>query len=76
MRLIDADALNKELHSLGGAPAEPATWDDGWNKAIDEAICLLNRAPTMPDKPKKAATLENLLDAVSEGCSAQTYTAS
>lgn len=58
MRLIDADAFYEELHSIGGCGAVPDTWADGWDKAIDEAIRLLNRAPTIDAEPVRRARWE------------------
>lgn len=67
MRLIDADTLNKELHSLGGAPAEPATWDDGWNNAIDVAIRRLRFTPTIEAEPVRRARWERRSHAIRHG---------
>ena len=46
-RLIDAHEVYKYLHSLGGCDAEPGSWSDGWDKAIDTAICGLDDIPTI-----------------------------
>lgn len=47
MRLIDADALWNALNDAGGTGAEHGSWADGWDKAIDEAICLVEKAPAV-----------------------------
>ena len=60
-RLIDAHEVYKYLNSIGGCDAEPESWSDGWDKAIDAAICGLDDVPTIvyswhkwPDeKPKQ-----------------------
>ncbi len=54
-RLIDANALYRELHNIGGCGAAPGTWEDGWDQAINEAIRLLERAPTLPRAPARKA---------------------
>ncbi len=35
----------KMLHSIGGCGAEPESWADGWDKAIDTAIKELDKLP-------------------------------
>lgn len=35
----------KMLHDLGGCDAEPESWADGWDKAIDAAIGELYKLP-------------------------------
>ena len=50
-RLIDSNALYRELHNIEGCGAAPGTWEDGWDQAINEAIRLLERAPTLPRAP-------------------------
>lgn len=35
----------KMLHSIGGCGAEPESWADGWDKAIDRAIVELDKIP-------------------------------
>lgn len=47
MRLIDADALWNALNDAGGTGAEHGSWADGWDKAIEEAICLVEKAPAV-----------------------------
>lgn len=44
---IDADALREEVNSIGGCGAEPDSWADGWDKAIDAVISLIEKAPTV-----------------------------
>lgn len=45
-RYIDSEILWKKLHEAGGCGAEKGSWADGWDKAIDEAIRLLDEMPT------------------------------
>ena len=45
MELIDRDALYYKLDSIGGRGADKGSWADGWDKAITEAIRLLEAAP-------------------------------
>ena len=45
-RYIDAEVLYRNLHEVGGCGAEKESWADGWDKAIDEAIRILNKMPT------------------------------
>ncbi len=44
-RYIDADEMYKKLHEAGGCDAEKGSFAHGWDKAIDEAISLLNGLP-------------------------------
>ena len=46
-RLIDANALWQEINNVGGCGAEPDSWADGWDKGINEAIRLVEEAPTI-----------------------------
>lgn len=50
-RLIDAHEMYKYLNSIGGCDAEPESWSDGWDKAIDAAICGLDDIPTIDAVP-------------------------
>lgn len=52
-RLIDAHEVYKYLRDLGGCDAEPGSWSDGWDKAIDTAIDGLDDIPTLD--PVRAA---------------------
>lgn len=45
-RYIDADKVYEMLNALGGCGAEPESWADGWDKAIDAAINGLSAIPT------------------------------
>lgn len=47
MRLIDADALWNALNDAGGTGAEHESWADGWDKAIDLAVRLVENAPAV-----------------------------
>ena len=43
---IERAALYQELHNAGGCDAPKNSWADGWDQGINEAIRLLNNAPT------------------------------
>ncbi len=47
MELIDKDELYRKLDSIGGCGADKDSWADGWDKAITEAIRLLEAAPAI-----------------------------
>ena len=42
---IEREEVYKMLNSLGGCGADPDTWADGWDKAIDTAINELDKIP-------------------------------
>ncbi len=42
---IEREKVYKMLNSLGGCGADPDTWADGWDKAIDTAINELDKIP-------------------------------
>ena len=46
-QLIDAEKFYQDLHNAGGCDAPKGSWADGWDKAIDEVIRLLNNQPTV-----------------------------
>ena len=60
MRLIDADALCNALNDAGGTGAERGGWADGWCKAIDAAIRMLEKAPTVEPEPQWIPVAERL----------------
>ena len=60
MRLIDADAMWNALNDAGGTGAERGGWADGWCKAIDAAISLLEKAPTVEPEPQWIPVTERL----------------
>lgn len=60
MRLIDADALWNALNDAGGTGAERRGWADGWCKAIDAAIRMLEKAPTVEPEPQWIPVKERL----------------
>lgn len=39
------------LHEIGGCGAEPGTWTDGYDKAINEAYDRISREPTAAVAP-------------------------
>ena len=43
--LISRDALYESLHKIGGCDAPKESWADGWDKAIDAAIGLIEAHP-------------------------------
>lgn len=60
IRPIDANALHQALHDAGGCGATPGTWADGWDKAITEAIRLLDEAPTLTQSNEWVSVEERL----------------
>ena len=60
MRLIDADALRNALNDAGGTGAERGGWADGWCKAIDAAIRMLEKAQTVEPQPQWIPVAEKL----------------
>ena len=42
---IEREKVYNMLNSLGGCGADPDTWADGWDKAIDTAINELDKIP-------------------------------
>ena len=60
MRLIDADALRNALNDAGGTGAERGGWADGWCKAIDAAIRMLEKAPTVEPERQWIPVTERL----------------
>ena len=60
MRLIDADKLWNALNDAGGTGAERGGWADGWCKAIDAAIRMLEKAPTVDPVPQWIPCSERL----------------
>lgn len=60
MRLIDADALRNALNDAGGTGAERGGWADGWCKAIDAAIRMLEKAPTVEPEPQWIPVTERM----------------
>ncbi len=47
MELIDASKLWDAVNAIGGCGAERGSWADGWDKAIDECIRLIEKAPVV-----------------------------
>lgn len=45
MSYIEKEALRNKLHEAGGCDAEDNTYSDGWDKAITEAIRILDETP-------------------------------
>ena len=60
MRLIDADALRNALNDAGGTGAERGGWADGWCKAIDAAIRMLEKAPAVEPEPQWIPVAERM----------------
>lgn len=44
-KYVDADGLYEKIHNIGGCDADPDTWADGWDKAIDECLDILADMP-------------------------------
>ena len=43
---IDRNTVCEKLNAIGGCGAECDSWADGWDKAIEEAINIVNSVPT------------------------------
>lgn len=58
MGMIDADRLRDEVNAIGGCDAQKGSWADGWDKAIDECIRLIEEAPAVvrPVKVRRKQT--------------------
>lgn len=50
---IEREKVYEILNALGGCGAEPESWADGWDKAIDTAIDELNKIPAADIRPEK-----------------------
>lgn len=50
---IEREKVYEMLNALGGCGAEPESWADGWDKAIDTAIDELNKIPAADVRPEK-----------------------
>lgn len=50
---IEREALLEKLHEIGGCGAEPDTWADGYDKAIDVAYGLVLRTPAANVAPAR-----------------------
>lgn len=44
-KYVEVKKVWKMLNGLGGCGAEPESWTDGWDKAIDTAIGELDKIP-------------------------------
>lgn len=44
-KYIKQKKVYEMLHEIGGCDAEPESWADGWDKAIDTAIDKLEKIP-------------------------------
>lgn len=50
---IEREKVYEMLNALGGCGAEPESWADGWDKAIDTAIDELNKIPAADVRPER-----------------------
>ena len=50
---IEREEVYEMLHALGGCGADPDTWADGWDKAIDTAIEELDDIPAADVRPER-----------------------
>lgn len=64
MELIEREALYQALHDAGGCDAEPESYADGWDKAIDEAIAMLEAAPVINIKRAKSEIIAEFADLI------------
>ena len=65
---IERDKVYNMLNALGGCGADPDTWADGWDKAIDTAIEELDDIPAADVRPERHGEWNELsLDDQDEG---------
>ena len=65
---IERDKVYNMLNALGGCGAEPESWSDGWDKAIDTAIEELDDIPAADVRPERHGEWNELsLDDQDEG---------
>lgn len=57
-KYIEIEKVWEMLHEIGGCGAEPESWADGWDKAIDEAINRLAEMPVTDVKKVKRGAWE------------------
>lgn len=50
---IEREKVLKVLNSIGGCGAEPDSWANGWDKAIDTAISELEKIPAANVRPER-----------------------
>ncbi len=50
---IERENVYEMLHAIGGCGAEPRSWADGWDKAIDTAIDELSEIPAADVRPER-----------------------
>lgn len=50
---INREKVLKVLNSIGGCGAEPDSWANGWDKAIDTAISELEKIPAADVRPER-----------------------
>lgn len=50
---IKRGEVSKMLNSIGGCDADPKSWADGWDKAIDTAISEINEIPAADVRPER-----------------------
>lgn len=50
---LERKKVYKMLHSIGGCGADPESWADGWDKAIDTAIWELEKIPAATVRPER-----------------------
>ncbi len=58
MRLIEAEAVYKMLHSIGGCDATDE-WAKGYDAAIDNAISLLDDIPVIEVEMEEKKCIKN-----------------
>ncbi len=58
-KYIKHEKIWEMLHAIGGCDAEPESWADGWDKAIDTAIEELDKLPAADVQEVKHGHWEN-----------------
>lgn len=55
MDFIERETVCEKLNDIGGCGADPDSWADGWDKAISEAIKIVEGIPAADVEPVKHA---------------------
>lgn len=59
---IEREVLLEKLHEVGGCGAEPNTWADGYDKAVDLAYGMVQMMPTADVAPVRHGQWEKSED--------------
>lgn len=64
MAKISSKKLIEKLHEIGGCDAEPDTWANGWDLAIDKAIEIVSDMAKAAERKKEAKKLKPKSDGI------------